>query len=322
MESVLFIANIFIIIAMTAVSLITVMLAIKNKGDINKSMRNLSIFLLLHLVFSFLINDFGQESANEAFLMILTLISDAFYFCFVASWVNLIGAFGAFLGHRKVIVRKRNNLIIAGFAAASEVLLLLTGTFNPRDGELYFDFPWAQTAMEVMNVAFALLIISVSAASAVIAVQVKEKGIHRTGELFFAGLLIPYMMWILVFDYAAVNHMQYNLLSVVGMDPIFIICFILDIAVLVFFFRKYPVEGILEDSAKNRGGDVKSFAEEAGLTKRETEVLGCVCSGMNNPEIAEALFISGNTVKRHLNNIFQKTGVKNRYDLISKVLDR
>lgn len=43
---------------------------------------------------------------------------------------------------------------------------------------------------------------------------------------------------------------------------------------------------------------------------------------MNNPEIAETLFIAENTVKRHINNIFQKSGVKNRYELITKVFGK
>ena len=47
----------------------------------------------------------------------------------------------------------------------------------------------------------------------------------------------------------------------------------------------------------------------------------CVCAGLSNPQIAEELTISEYTVKRHVNNIFQKTGVKNRYGLMSKVME-
>lgn len=56
------------------------------------------------------------------------------------------------------------------------------------------------------------------------------------------------------------------------------------------------------------------------MTAREKEVLEQACLGLNNPDIALALSISEITVKRHMNNIFQKTDVKNRYELISKVL--
>ena len=51
-----------------------------------------------------------------------------------------------------------------------------------------------------------------------------------------------------------------------------------------------------------------------GLTRREQEVLGLVAAGKSNPEIAKELYISLNTVTRHLSNIFHKTGTINRVE--------
>jgi hemoglobin len=48
------------------------------------------------------------------------------------------------------------------------------------------------------------------------------------------------------------------------------------------------------------------------LTQREREVLRLVALGNNNSEIAGELFISVNTVTRHVSNIFAKTSTKNR----------
>jgi DNA-binding CsgD family transcriptional regulator len=50
----------------------------------------------------------------------------------------------------------------------------------------------------------------------------------------------------------------------------------------------------------------------AGLTGREVEVLRLIAAGCSNRAIAETLFISPNTVLRHVSNIFTKTGVANR----------
>ncbi len=52
----------------------------------------------------------------------------------------------------------------------------------------------------------------------------------------------------------------------------------------------------------------------AKLTQREKEVLHLVSLGKNNSEIAQELFISLNTVTRHMTNIFSKTGANNRVE--------
>ncbi|MFE9247850.1 response regulator [Streptomyces sp. NPDC007088] len=49
-----------------------------------------------------------------------------------------------------------------------------------------------------------------------------------------------------------------------------------------------------------------------GLTARETEVLTLIGQGMTNQEIAATLHISAATVKTHINNLFAKTGLKDR----------
>ncbi len=51
-----------------------------------------------------------------------------------------------------------------------------------------------------------------------------------------------------------------------------------------------------------------------GLTRRELEVLRMVADGLTNREIADSLFISVPTVKRHLSTIFGKLGVTSRVD--------
>ncbi|MEO3404980.1 helix-turn-helix transcriptional regulator [Mucilaginibacter sp. CAU 1740] len=56
-----------------------------------------------------------------------------------------------------------------------------------------------------------------------------------------------------------------------------------------------------------------------GLTKTELEIIQYLRSGMSNREIAETLFISEETVKKHLYNTFKKTNVKNRQALIHKL---
>jgi len=51
------------------------------------------------------------------------------------------------------------------------------------------------------------------------------------------------------------------------------------------------------------------------LTAREEEIVALVARGMKNKQIADALCITTGTVKVHLMHIFEKTGVKDRFEL-------
>jgi DNA-binding NarL/FixJ family response regulator len=53
-----------------------------------------------------------------------------------------------------------------------------------------------------------------------------------------------------------------------------------------------------------------------GLTGREVEVLTLIAQGLTNAQIAATLYLSGHTVKTHINRIFSKTGSRTRADAI------
>jgi len=52
-----------------------------------------------------------------------------------------------------------------------------------------------------------------------------------------------------------------------------------------------------------------------GLTPRELDVVTCIVEGCSNKDVAKQFAISEETVKRHLSNIFDKTGVSTRLEL-------
>jgi DNA-binding CsgD family transcriptional regulator len=57
------------------------------------------------------------------------------------------------------------------------------------------------------------------------------------------------------------------------------------------------------------------------LTPRELEVASMTCDGLTNRELAQALGLSIQTVKRHLYNVFRKTGVRNRVELVRELCE-
>jgi len=69
------------------------------------------------------------------------------------------------------------------------------------------------------------------------------------------------------------------------------------------------------------GGDVKpALALRDELTEREREVLDLLIQGYTNPQIAERLLISRNTVKKHVDHILQKLGVNNQAAAVAAAL--
>lgn len=75
------------------------------------------------------------------------------------------------------------------------------------------------------------------------------------------------------------------------------------------------VEGKTLTSMDNISDKFKDY----GLSKREIEVFNHITLGLSNDEIAEKMFVSKNTIKTHIKNIYSKLDVKNRIQAMKKI---
>jgi DNA-binding NarL/FixJ family response regulator len=75
----------------------------------------------------------------------------------------------------------------------------------------------------------------------------------------------------------------------------------------------------LDSSALPEGRDDRVVFEGL-LTRRELEVLRLLADGSTNKAIADALVISGGTVKFHVNSILRKLHAANRAEAVSRYL--
>ncbi len=84
---------------------------------------------------------------------------------------------------------------------------------------------------------------------------------------------------------------------------------VMMIVFLFIYFRKIPQQGVKELTLE----EVKQFK----ITEREFSVILLIREGNTNKEIADELGISVNTVNNHVANIFSKTNVRSRIDLLN-----
>jgi two-component system, NarL family, nitrate/nitrite response regulator NarL len=70
-----------------------------------------------------------------------------------------------------------------------------------------------------------------------------------------------------------------------------------------------------EPQAPPQNANVQRERERSPLSQREREIVALVAQGFKNKEMAEKMFISEQTVKNHLHNIFDKLGVSDRLEL-------
>lgn len=83
----------------------------------------------------------------------------------------------------------------------------------------------------------------------------------------------------------------------------------------VFISRKYlPVTKTVHAPKEP---DQKQV-DKLGLSKREYEILQLINDGLSNQQIADKIFVSENTVKKHVFNLFQKLDVQRRTEAIKK----
>lgn len=315
---VLIVSTIIMTLLMFTVALLATVFAAKNKNQLNKSMRSLAILFFAYFIFAFLHFYFQNINVSVISISILRCVSDICFCLMVVWWLDVIVAFS---DRRPVISRKVVITATLIYIVAVEVIVFFTASYDIATGDLIVPDPvWRYTVI-VLNIAFSVFAILLAAIYLYRTFKYLEKGFARNGSIFFSAALILYMLWTTLFDFQTVSNPGSSIADVI-MDPVLIAYCIIDIVIIALFFRKDPLELFADHSEADREVQIDQFSEAVSLTKRETEVLKLVCSGLNNPEIAEELFIAENTVKRHINNIFQKAEVKNRYELITKVFSK
>jgi DNA-binding CsgD family transcriptional regulator len=148
------------------------------------------------------------------------------------------------------------------------------------------------------------------------------------GDLFEDVLLAGIVVYTLWLGFANIGKprvyrplaVRFLALLLIGLPGGFYDIFLSGDTALKFFPLGYCVGSVVITwTLIQRRSSVRpgTIAPQWGLSQREAEVAGLVLRGLSNREIAEQLHISPNTVKTHLRAVFEKSGLRSRFELIS-----
>ncbi len=140
----------------------------------------------------------------------------------------------------------------------------------------------------------------------------------KKGRIVFLVLLYVFLLlFTLVMEWLAIQEILVR--AVVNL------CTLGMTAVGAAVFTQVYKKGVSEEKEPNQLQELPqpvfdreiylAFAKEKMLTRRETEIGLLAANGYSNQRIAEELFISETTVKKHLTHIYEKTGVQGRKGL-------
>ena len=89
----------------------------------------------------------------------------------------------------------------------------------------------------------------------------------------------------------------------------------LPVTALIECLRSVAGGNVWIEGSPEQSGDGADRRSAPRLTPREKQIVQQICEGHKNKEIAQVLSITAGTVKVHLMHIFEKTGVKDRFEL-------
>lgn len=183
----------------------------------------------------------------------------------------------------------------------------------------------------VANIIFYLLILYLLILGFINYKNIKDKMMKLIVKIL--GLITIYIYPIMVYQLITINK---NSLDIGSIDITLVLFYIWWNLVMLGFLLWYFINIIknknmfVNESLNNNSNDLKNIENEnneikkelkeeiINLTKREKQILSYLLSGKTNKEVALILDISLNTVNNHVANIYDKSGVKNRVELVNK----
>ncbi len=137
-----------------------------------------------------------------------------------------------------------------------------------------------------------------------------RNGILRNDIKSFSSTFIKLSLIIIIY-----RPLELFLFDADPFDSLVVYYLVVNVLIL-----KYWIKSIKENKQSDQkmiDSSIEAIYAQYNISKREKEIISYIVKGLNNDEICETLFISKNTVKRHVYNIFKKMDVKTRLELVT-----
>lgn len=282
------------------------------------------LFVMLYFIFYYRENVWQVLYLELPWRLMDFLICPSLFF----SWVLLSNSLGS-LGTGKLQAKAKKVVSIAG---AISLLWISLGVYMAT---FYMDQYYYISNTDAANFLpkLELILISFIIALIVYGTIVRLRDTTSPGTNKYLSV-VSFALIVLSVSQALVNYNLYqgkfsqSAWELEVIDPTGPIFIIINIATTIFILKENfaPVYNrghgeIRANGAKECDADdacmlLNTTAEKYGLTSREREIIGLVYEGFSNPDIGQNLYISNNTIKTHMRNIFRKLGVSSRIEMI------
>ncbi len=252
---------------------------------------------LLGVVFSYAIVQFSLLFEQTLALKVFRVVWDVLFHVDVAFLIVFIPLF--------------INWTIARPVNASEKVLfsLVTAVFSLSYAASLISERYIYTFLQFFS--FAIVIIYTIVIMARALSNIESRGVKKVAVTIIAVSAAALAAFILTFIFPFISPLVFALVSLLYF-----------IMLLVFLFvaighQERRTGKRNEDLIDEKKHLAELVIEKYHITEREVEIIRLIKSGLTNKEIGGELNISVNTVNNHIANIFTKTGVRCRIDLLN-----
>lgn len=293
---------------------LTLILYLKERDKYHRS-----LMLFVGAIFVYMITDFityyfiGETVSGQVKFAMIT-ISDIFFCALTLAWMYFIQVI---IGADHIIRLRYLIILTVAYLVISQILSVSLGRYSTYSMYLEVEEGVGSVLLQWSNVIYVVAVIIICLFSALHVGRTTASRKAQWLKLLMILSLMIYMLYIAVWDYVTWFRPEDKLIDIYALDPMLILYALLSAAVIFYFYKKDPLK--LSGSQVATEDAINAVVKKYGLTGREADVLKLINMGKSNLQIAGELSISENTVKRHANSIFKKTGTQSRHEIIFKI---